>query len=54
MKSQWIKRETSDTLDRGGFPGGGGGELPNKIDGDVRQKIQITPLRDTNVGVSKP
>ena len=51
MKSQWIKRETSDTLDRGGFPGG---ELPYKSDGDARQKIQIIPLRDTNVGVSKP
>ena len=29
---------------------GGGGELPYKSDSDARQKIEIKPLRETNVG----
>ena len=28
----------------------GGGELPYKSDSDARQKIEIKPLRETNVG----
>ena len=31
-------------------PGGG---LPYKTDGDSRQKIQITPLKETNVGFAQ-
>ena len=31
---------------------GGGGELPYKTDGGSRQKIKITPLKETNVGVA--
>ena len=33
-------------------PGGRGGELPYKTDGGSRQKIKITPLKETNVGVA--
>ena len=32
---------------------GGGGELPYKTDGGSRQKIKITPLKETNVGVAQ-
>lgn len=31
----------------------GGGELPYKTDGGSRQKIKITPLKETNVGVAQ-
>ena len=34
-------------------PGVGGGELPYKTDGGSRQKIKITPLKETNVGVAQ-
>ena len=37
------------TNDPGGGTGGGG-ELPYKSDSDARQKIEIKPLRETNVG----
>lgn len=30
-----------------------GGELPYKTDGDSRQKIKITPLKETHVGVAQ-
>ena len=34
------------------IPGGGGG-LSYKSEGDACQKIQIKPLRETNVGVAQ-
>ena len=33
-------------------PGGGGG-LPYKTDGGSRQKIKITPVKETNVGFAQ-
>ena len=37
----------------GGVGRGRGRELPCKSDGDARRKIQIKPLRETNVGVAQ-
>ena len=39
-------------LELKGLSPGGGGELPYKTDGGSRQKIKITPLKETNVGVA--
>ena len=33
-------------------PGGGGGGLPYKSDGDARRKIRINTLKETNLGVA--
>ena len=33
--------------------GGGAGQETPKSDGDARRKIQIKPLRETNVGVAQ-
>ena len=33
--------------------GGGGGPHPYKSDGNARRKIQVKPLRETNVGVAE-
>ena len=54
-----IQPPLSSHLPKGGYlmevqpsnePGGKGGELPYKSDSDARQKIEIKPLRETNVG----
>ena len=37
-----------------GRGGGGARGLPYKSDWDAHQKIQIKPLRETNVGVAQP
>ena len=37
----------------GGWLPGGGGELSYKSVGDAHQKIQIKPVRETNVGVAQ-
>ena len=54
-----IQPPLSSHLPKGGYlmevqpsnePGVRGGELPYKSDSDARQKIEIKPLRETNVG----
>ena len=55
----YIQPPLSSHLPKGGYlmevqpsnePGVRGGELPYKSDSDARQKIEIKPLRETNVG----
>ena len=37
----------------GHLPRGGGGLPPYETDGDVRWKIRIKPLKETNLGVAQ-